>query len=356
MTIPDISIGNRIVGDDSPALVIAEIGLAHDGSLGSAHAFIDAASAAGADAVKFQTHIANAESTPFEEFRVKVFPQDVTRFDYWERTSFSESQWRELKEHAENKKLIFMSTPFSIAAIKLLRRIGVKVWKIGSGDVNNLPLLEEISKGVEPVLLSSGMSYMHEIAESVNFLRKTLTPVMVMQCTSSYPCPPEKYGLNLIGEFRDEFRVHIGFSDHSGEIAPGLAAVAMGAKVVEVHVTWSKDCFGPDIKSSLTFKQLAELVKGVRLIGTAMKTYLIKDEVAQDMSEMRMLFTKGLYAVEPIVANTVLEKHHFETRKPLLGIPASKYLDVLGKVLTRDLSAGEPIAWKDLIGHEEKKI
>ena len=164
-------IGARDVGEGSPCFLIAEVALAHDGSLGMAHAYVDAAADAGADAVKFQTHIAAAESTPEEQFRVKVFPQDATRFAYWERTAFNEDQWRGLKKHADERGIEFLSSPFSTAAVEMLRRIGVKAWKVGSGETNNTLLLEEIAKGREPVLLSTGMSYWEEIDAVVESMR-----------------------------------------------------------------------------------------------------------------------------------------------------------------------------------------
>ena len=348
MTASNFLIGDRPVGEGAPCFLIAEVGLAHDGSLGTAHSYIDAVADAGADAVKFQTHIALAESSPKEEFRVKIFPQDNTRFEYWERTAFTEEPWRDLKQHAEEKRLVFLSTPFSNSAVALLRRIGIKAWKIGSGETNNLLMLEEIASQLEPVLLSSGMSYIEELDRSVALLRSNGSSVMVMQCTSSYPCPPERYGLNMLGEYRRRFGVPVGFSDHSGEIAPGLAAVTMGAKAVEVHVTWSKQCFGPDVKSSLTFEQFAELAKGIRLIERSLETNIDKDTLAQEMREMRQLFTKGLVASEPIVPGTLLERHHLDTRKPCLGIPVSDYQSVLGRIVKRPLSSGEPIVWGDL--------
>lgn len=348
MTISNFLVGSRLVGDGSPCLIIAEVGLAHDGSLGAAHAYIDAAADAGADAVKFQTHIASAESSPQEEFRIKVFPQDKTRYEYWERTAFTEEQWRGLKEHAEDKKLVFLSTPFSNAAVGLLRRIGMKAWKIGSGETNNLLMLEEIASQGEPVLLSSGMSYVEELDMSVGLLRSKGSPVMVMQCTSSYPCPPERYGLHMIDEYRKRFEVPVGYSDHSGEIAPGLAAVTLGAKAVEVHVTWSKQCFGPDVRASLALDQLAELVRGVRLIEQSLESKIDKNAMADNMREMRILFTKGLVASGSIAAGTLLERHHLDAKKPCTGISASDYQRVIGRVVKRSLSIGEPIVWEDL--------
>ena len=341
-------IGDRLVGEGAPCFIIAEVGLAHDGSLGTAHAYIDAAADAGADAVKFQTHIAEAESSPQERFRIKVFPQDKTRYEYWERTAFTEEQWLGLKQHAEEKKLIFLSSPFSNAAVALLRRVGMKAWKIGSGETNNLLMLEEIASQGEPVFLSSGMSYIEELEKSVDLLRSKGSPVMVMQCTSSYPCPPERYGLNMIGEYRRRFGVPVGFSDHSGEIAPGLAAVVLGAKSIEVHVTWSKQCFGPDVKASLTFEQLSELTKGIRLLERSLDNDIDKDALAQEMREMRQLFTKGLVASKPITLGSMLERHHLDARKPCTGISVSKYQSAIGKVVKRSLSVGEPIVWDDL--------
>jgi len=348
LTDSNFLIGDRPVGEGAPCFIIAEVGLAHDGSLGAAHAYIDAAADAGVDAVKFQTHIASAESSPEEGFRVKVFPQDKTRFEYWERTAFTEDQWRDLKQYTEEKQLVFLSTPFSTAAVALLRRVGMKAWKVGSGETNNLLMLEEIALQGEPVFLSSGMSHISELDRSVDLLSSRGTPVMVMQCTSSYPCPPEWYGLNMLNEYRRRYGIPVGFSDHSAEIAPGLAAVTMGAKAVEVHVTWSKQCFGPDVKASLTFEQLTELVKGIRLLERSFKITIDKDTLAHEMSEMRQLFTKGLVASKTIFPGTLLERHHLDARKPCIGIPVSDYPSVLGRSAKRSLSPGEPIDWDDL--------
>ena len=248
--------GEKLINKDSPSLIIAEIGLSHDGSLGSAHAFIDAISKTGVDAIKFQTHIASAESSAAESFRVNVFPQDKSRYDYWERTAFSLDQWAGLKKHAEEKGLLFLSTPFSLEAINLLDKIGIEAWKIGSGEVNNFIILEKLSRLKKPVILSSGLSYLYELDKAIDFLHKSSTPVMLMQCTSKYPCPPEYYGLNLISEFKERFNIPIGFSDHSGNLSTNLAAISLGAKCIEMHVTWHKECFGPDVKSSITIDEL----------------------------------------------------------------------------------------------------
>ena len=341
-------IGNREVGENCPCLIIAEIGLAHDGSLGYAHAFIDASADSGADAVKFQTHIASAESSPEEAFRVDVFPQDKTRYDYWLRTSFTESQWAELKLHAESRGLIFLSTPFSIEAVQMLRRIGIQAWKIGSGETNNLLLLDEIALSKEPVLLSSGMSYMKELDVCVKRIKNQNIPLVLMQCTNVYPCPPEKLGLNMISNYKDRYQIPIGFSDHSGEIGTALTAIALGVKVVEVHVTWDKECFGPDTKSSLTFKQLLLLVKNIRIVELALSNPINKDSITEEMEDLRLLFSKGLVAKKKISKGTIVNKDHLDGKKPCLGIPVYEYEKIIGKISNRDIPKGESIGWEDL--------
>ncbi|MDB2464709.1 N-acetylneuraminate synthase family protein [Amylibacter sp.] len=349
MCIKKLLIGDHKVGENAPCLVIAEVGLVHDGSLGAAHAFIDAIADAGADAVKFQTHIASAESSPGEAFRVNVFPQDENRYNYWERTSFTESQWVGLKKHAEDKGLIFMSTPFSIEAVKMLRRIGVNVWKIGSGETNNILMLDEIAKKDDVILLSSGMSYLHELENSINYLKDKDIQLLVMQCTNHYPCPPEKLGLNMITDYEKCFKIPVGFSDHSGEIGPCLAAVTMGAKAIEVHVTWHSACFGPDVKASLTIENLSLLTKNIRIIETALSNPIDKDLMAEEMDEMRVLFTKGLVAKTDIPEGNIITKDHIDAKKPCVGIPVHEYKKVIGKVAARELLEGESIKWQDLL-------
>ena len=177
---------------------MAEVAQAHDGSLGAAHSFVDAVAGVGADAIKFQTHIAAAESTPAEPWRVRFSDQDRSRYDYWKRTEFSEEEWRGLKTHAEERGLLFISSPFSIEATELLERVGVRVWKVASGELGNVPLLDRLARTGLPVVLSSGMSSWDELDVAVQRLRSSSVPVAVLQCTSAYPTPPEKVGLNML--------------------------------------------------------------------------------------------------------------------------------------------------------------
>ena len=212
-------------------LIIAEIAQAHDGSLGMAHAYIDAVAKTGADAIKFQTHIAAAESTPAEPWRVKFSQQDERRFDYWRRMEFTTEQWRGLKQHADEAGLIFLSSPFSIEAVELLDSLGMAAWKIASGEVTNWPMLERMAETKRQFLLSSGMSDLAEIDGLVNWLREQELPFALLQCTSAYPCPPEKVGLNALSLFQERYQCPVGLSDHSSTIFPSLAAATLGATV-----------------------------------------------------------------------------------------------------------------------------
>ena len=252
------------LGAGGGSLLVAEVAQAHDGSLGMAHAFIDAVANAGADAIKFQTHIAAAESTPHEQWRVKFSYQDATRYDYWRRMEFTPDQWHGLKRHCDERGLIFLSSPFSVDAVDLLTQVGVAAWKIASGEVANTPMFERMAQTGLPILLSTGMSSLAEVDDAVARVKARGLPLTVLQCTSAYPCPPEKVGLNLIPLFRERYGCPVGLSDHSGTIYPGLAAAAIGIDVLEVHVTLSREMFGPDVCVSITTAELKQLVDGVR--------------------------------------------------------------------------------------------
>ena len=329
-------------------LIIGEIAQAHDGSLGTAHAYIDAVADAGADAVKFQTHIAAAESTPAEPWRVKFSRQDASRYDYWRRMEFTEEQWRGLREHAEERGLLFLSSPFSIEAVELLTRVGVRQWKIASGEVGNIPLFERILATGLPVLLSCGMSPLSELDAAVERVLERGIPLTVMQCTSAYPCPPEKVGLNVIPLLAARYGTPVGLSDHSGTIYPGLAAAMLGISVLEVHVTFSRQAFGPDVPASLTLEELRQLVDGVRFIERMRANPVDKDEMASDLAPLRTLFTKSVVARVDLPAGTVLREEHLTVKKPGTGLPASRLPELLGARLGRSVPADALLIVEDL--------
>ena len=328
-------------------LIIGEVGLAHDGSLGYAHAFIDEVARAGADAVKFQTHIAAAESTAAEPFRVKFSPQDATRYDYWTRMEFTEAEWQGLANHARDHGLTFLSSPFSREAVELLTRVGMPLWKIASGEVGNVPLLDVMIATGRPILLSSGMSDLAELDKAVERVRRARLPLAVMQCTTAYPCPPEHIGLNMIPFFRERYECFVGLSDHSGTIYPGIAAAAIGADVVEVHVTMSRGMFGPDVPASVTMEELRHLVDGVRFVERMHAHPVDKDAAARDVASLRDIFTKSLVARGPLAAGTVLTEADIAMKKPGTGIPADRLSTVVGRRLRRPLESDEQLRVDD---------
>src|SRR5688572_370776 len=331
-------------------LVIGEVALTHDGSLGLAHAFVDAIANAGADAVKFQTHIAEAESTPSEPFRVKFSRQDATRYDYWKRMAFTEDQWVGLARHAEERGLVFISSPFSLEAVALLERVGQPLWKIASGETGNNLLLDRILDTGAPVLLSTGMSPLAEIDAAVARVKARGVPVGVFQCTTAYPCPPEKIGLNLIPFYRERYGCWVGLSDHSATIYPGLAGAAIGMDLLEVHVTLSREMFGPDVVASITSTELRQLVEGVRFIERMRAAPVDKDASARESAPLRRLFTRSLVAREALPAGTVLAPEHLVTKKPGTGLPPDRLPEVIGRRLRRAVAADQVLAPEDIEG------
>jgi len=322
-------------------LIIAEVAQAHDGSLGTAHAYIDAIAAAGADAVKFQTHMAEHESSVQESFRANVFPQDATRYEYWKRMEFSAEQWDGLCRHAREKGLIFLSTPFSLQAVELLERLDVPAWKIGSGEIGNLPMLRRVARTGKPVLLSSGMSPWSELDEAVACVQAQGAPLAVFQCTTSYPCPPEQLGLNVLAELRERYRCPVGLSDHSGTIYGALAATALGAELIEVHTVFSRQCFGPDVTSSVTTGELAQLVEGVRSIRRALDHPVMKDDEAAARSDLRVLFGKSLVAARDLPSGHRLTADDILLKKPGSGIPARRFDDFVGRIVKKSCSTNK---------------
>jgi N-acetylneuraminate synthase len=343
-----ISTWLRDPGPARPCAIIAEVSQSHDGSLGMAHAFVDAAAEAGADAIKFQTHIASAEGTPGEPWRKRFSPQDETRSAYWRRMEFTPEQWYGLKAHADKRGLQFLSSPFSMAALELLKRVGVAAWKVASGEINNDPLLDAMAASGLPIMLSTGMSPMAEIDAAVERVRGHGVPIAVMQCTSMYPCPPERVGFNLIPEFRERYGCAVGLSDHSATIYPGLAAAALGIEVLEVHITLSREMFGPDVVASITTRELRQLVEGVRFIERMRATPCDKEALPDSVTALRDIFMKSVVAADDLEKGTVLRPEHLTTKKPGTGIPARDCPALVGRRLRRSVARDALLSPDDL--------
>ncbi|MCJ7699999.1 MAG: N-acetylneuraminate synthase family protein [Anaerolineales bacterium] len=241
--------------DNQSTFIIAEVGSVHDGSFGNALKLIEAAASCGVDAVKFQTHIAEAETLP--NAPMPPYFKGEPRFDYFKRTGFSLQQWKDLKQHCDENKVIFLSSPFSEEAVDLLESIDLAGYKIPSGEVTNLPMLEKIASLGKPIILSSGMSSWIELNRAVDTIQAHSDQLTVLQCTSEYPCPYEKVGLHVMVEMASRYQIPVGLSDHTLTNYASFAAVVMGARVIEKHFTFSRKMYGSDARHSLEPDELA---------------------------------------------------------------------------------------------------
>jgi len=334
-------------GSTEKPFVIAEIGQAHEGSLGQALSYIDAVAEAGANAVKFQTHYADEESSDYDYFRVNVFPQDQNRKDYWKRMEFTLIQWKTLAKRAKERGLVFLSSPFSNKAVETLEECEVSAWKIASGEILNYPMLDKLLKTNKPLLISTGMSSWSEIDQLHKYT--TGRKRVFFQCTTEYPSKPQNIGLNNIEIFKKKYNdIVVGLSDHSGEIYPSMSAFMLGARVFEVHVAWSKKMFGPDTQASLTFLQLSELVKYLNNQETLIVSPVDKDKMRENKEELVRLFGRGIYAKRDIDIGEEIKESDIKYLKPVLGISASEYKRVIGMVSSKKIRVGEPITKEDI--------
>ena len=323
--------------------VIAEAGMNHDGSLGNAIRMVEVASEAGADAVKFQLHDAAAEST--RDAPSPPYFQHESRWEYFQRTAFTDDQWRTLREACDRAGIDFVCAPFSLEALERLERIGVARYKIGSGEVTNLDLVRAAAATGKPVLVSSGMSTWEELDAAVDAAGEH---VIVLQCTSAYPTPPERVGLNLIAELRKRYGKPVGFSDHSLGPHAAFAAVALGAEIVEKHFTLSKEMYGPDAALALEPHELEELVDGIREISDILAAPVDKDAEAGALADMKAIFEKSVVSSREIPAGAVISREMLAVKKPGTGIPARRLDEVVGLRARRSIPADSVLTDDDV--------
>lgn len=324
--------------------IIAEIGSVHDGSFGNALKLIEAAAAAGADAVKFQTHIAEAES--LESAPAPAYFSDEPRLAYFRRTAFTPEQWRKLAAHAYRSGVVFLSSPFSLEAVDLLEEIGMAAYKIPSGEVSNIPLLERVARTGKPVLLSSGMSGWDELDLAVATVRSTCATT-VMQCSSAYPCPPERVGLNVILEMSDRYGLPVGYSDHTMGFAAPVAAAALGATVIEKHFTFSRLMYGSDARHSMQPDEFKTMAHALRDVWTMLGNPVSKSDIAP-YADMKRIFEKSVVTARAIASGETVTADMLAFKKPGDGIPAREYARLIGRNARRALPANHKISEDDL--------
>ena len=315
--------------------VIAEVGSVHDGSFGNAMKLVEAAAQAGADVAKFQTHIASAET--LRSAPMPPYFKGEPRYEYFERTAFSFEQWQQLKAHCESQGLAFLSSPFSVEAVALLERLGVTEYKVGSGEVTNIPMLKAIGRTNKRVLISSGMSTWQELDQAVATVREFHDQITVLQCSSEYPCAPQDVGLNIMVEMRERYDLPVGLSDHTlFEFAP-LAAVALGASVIEKHLTFSRAMYGSDARHSMEPQAFAEMVRGIRDVTVMRSHRLDKDAKAAELRNMKEIFEKSVVSVADIKSGQTISSDMLAVKKPGTGIPARRLDEIIGRVAVCDI-------------------
>lgn len=324
--------------------IIAEIGSVHDGSFGNACRLIELAAQCGADAVKFQTHIAEAET--LADAPSPPYFKSESRSEYFRRTGFNLDQWCKLAKVACEGGVEFLSSPFSIEAVDLLERVGVRAYKIPSGEVSNIPLLERVQRTGKPVFLSSGMSNWAELDAAVEALRGG-GEITVMQCASAYPCPDRQVGLNIITEMRNRYGLPVGFSDHTTGLGAAAAAVALGVVAVEKHFTFSRYMYGSDAKYGMEPNEFSQFCRELKGIGKMLISPVDKNDLSFYM-EMKEIFEKSIVTAYALRAGTTLEFRHLAFKKPGDGISASQYKMVIGRRVKCDLPVDHKLSEKDL--------
>lgn len=334
---------------------ISEVAQAHDGSMLMAHSMIESSKKAGFDAVKFQAHFAEHESSREEKFRIQLpYLADKSRYEYWKRMEFDYHQLCELYSHSKDLDLDHICSPFSEYAVDVLEKAGVDVYKIGSGEFYNLQLIELVLKTNKKVFISTGMSSWDEINKMNSYLKefypREYSNVIFFHCTTSYPCPIEKIGIKNISKLKASICADkVGFSDHSGNSSTILAGYFAGANFFEFHTIFSKDIIGFDSSSSITFNEAGKLIQEIKYIELLNSISDDKDKISETLTDLKLNFSKSLYLKMDLAKGTKLEKFHLQLKKPAIGIPFEKIELVLGRKLNKNMFSGDLIKLEDLL-------
>jgi len=335
--------------------IIVEAGVNHNGSLEIAKKLIDAAVKAGADVVKFQTFRADRLVTATAsraEYQIVNTGTNESQFEMLNKLELSPEMHRELFSYCQEKNIIFMSTPFDEASVDLLDNLGMEIFKISSGEITNKPLIQHIASKMKPIILSTGMSHLGEVEKTVSWIddiwdkldkRPQLT---ILHCVSNYPARIEDVNLNAIRTMEMAFGLPIGYSDHTMGIEAAIAAVAVGARVIEKHFTLDRDMEGPDHKASLEPKELKDMVRAIRNIEKAMGDGIKKP--AKSEISTRKIARRSLVAARDIKAGKTLLSDDILTKRPGTGIPAEFKDKIVGMQLESDISVDSVIRWEDL--------
>ncbi|MBL3645659.1 N-acetylneuraminate synthase [Bacillus sp. RHFB] len=333
---------------DSRTFIIAEIGVNHNGSLVLAKKLVDKAIDAGADAVKFQmfeTEALTTEQADLTEYQKRT--KEKNQYDMLKKLELSPAEFIELKKYCDNKNIIFLATPFDLKSIDFLNKLDMCAFKVGSGDLTNFPLLKRIVKTGKPIILSTGMSTISEIDRTIDYLNalKKNLQISVLHCTSSYPASEQQINLNVIRDYLKRYPFVIGYSDHSIGIHIPIAATALGARIIEKHITLDQSLPGPDHSASINIEEFKEMVQLVRLTELSLGSE--KKSVTEDEKRVKPLVRRSLYFKFNAPIGTVITENDLIALRPLDGIEANEFEKVIGKVLRVPKKKHEPLLWTD---------
>jgi len=335
--------------DTSEVFIIAEAGVNHNGDIHLAHKLVDAAKEAGADAVKFQTFKAeNVVSKIAEkaEYQKETTNSEESQYEMIKKLELSFEDFVKIKDYCDKKGIIFLSTPFDYESVDFLKSL-VPLYKIGSGEITNLPFLEYIAKKGKPIILSTGMSTLGEVEEAVKTIINVNSslPLVLLHCVSNYPAKYEDVNLKAMLTLKEAFKLPVGYSDHTLGIEIAIAAIALGAKVIEKHFTLDRDLPGPDHKASLESDELKKMVKAIRNVEKVLGNGIKKP--AQSELKVMKVARRSLVVARDIRAGEVVKESDILIKRPGTGIlPKFKEI-IIGMRLTRDVKKDNPFDWED---------
>lgn len=348
---PSVTIAGRTIGPQFPVFFIAEAGVNHNGSVSMAKELIEAAAHAGADAVKFQTFAAARLATPKApkaNYQLQSTPLEESQFEMLSKLELSENDFADLMRYSQKKGILFLSTPFDEESADLLERLGVAAFKIPSGEITNSPFLVHIANKKKPMILSTGMSFLEEVTAAVRAVQETgLQELILLHCVSSYPAKIEEVNLRAMKTLEDTFGLPVGYSDHTLGSEASLAAVALGACVIEKHFTLDKTLPGPDQRASMEPGELKNLVESVRKVESSLGTGAKAPVPCEENT--RQVARKSLTLAQTISKGAVLEKSMLCSLRPGTGIAPAFLNKVLGRHVKRTMKQGEQITWEELV-------
>jgi len=342
-----VKINDKLIGEEEPCFIIAEAGVNHNGSVELAKKLIDAAKDAGADAVKFQTF--KAESVVVKDAQKAEYQKETTgegsQYDMIKKLELTEEDFRELADYAEKKDIMFLSSPFDKDSIDLLNELDVPAFKVGSGEITNFPLLRYIAKKGKPIILSTGMSTLGEIEEALDVIRSEgVEDIILLHCVSNYPARIEDVNLRAIETLKQAFKLPVGFSDHTLGITAPIAAVALGACVIEKHFTLDRNLPGPDHKASLEPDELKEMVKAIREVEKALGDGIKRP--TKEEEEIKKVARRSIVAKVDIPEGAIVTEDMLDVKRPGTGIEP-RYIDmIIGKKAKEDIKKDEIISLK----------